>query len=99
MQSSPKKFRCCTSSRPRQSKKQKRSLTSCAKRCASAYRTDRSLLANSVPRLYAWTNLDHRTVFLNRRKQNLSENHIAPSSEAAPSEAWLDLRRLRVYAC
>ena len=43
--------------------------------------------------------INHRTVFLSRRKQNLSDNNIGPRSEAAPSEAWLDLRRLRAYAC
>ena len=36
---------------------------------------------------------------MSRRTQNLSENNIGPSSEAALFEEWLDLRRLRAYAC
>ena len=36
---------------------------------------------------------------MSRRKQNLSESKIGRSSEAALSNEWLDLRRLRAYAC
>src|SRR5207249_7327845 len=49
-QDSQKKFRCCTSSRPLQSRKRKPSSTSCAKRCASEYPIGRWLPANSAQR-------------------------------------------------